>query len=69
MSAEIKTKGAFVATLASSLAIVAAFFVLATALGKYGKLDIYMGSVYVFVLSMIVMASLLPPLFKKSRHH
>lgn len=65
--AEVRTPGAFVASLIASATIIALFYLLATVLGRYGKLDIYMGMVYVFILSMIVTASIFPPLLKKRR--
>ncbi|MCL5292660.1 MAG: hypothetical protein M1548_09110 [Actinobacteria bacterium] len=63
--AEIKTRGALLGSLAASVVLTISFYLLATALGRYGKLDIYMASIYVLVLSMIVSASVIPPLLKK----
>lgn len=65
MSAEVKTRGAFIGAVGTAIAITVAFFALAKALGRYSDLDIYMASVYVFIISMIVTASLIPPLFKR----
>ena len=60
----------FVASLATSIVIVLIFYVLAagrvsTNPEMYKLIDIYAGMVYVFVLSMIVSASVWPGIIEK----
>lgn len=65
--AEQKTKGALLASILAAAAVTLLFYGLASWLGRYGRLDIYMGTIYVFILSMIVAASLAPLVLKRLR--
>lgn len=61
------------ASLATSLVIVLIFYVLATAKLRenpmYTNVDVYAGMVYVFILSMIVSASIWPGIIEKRLKH
>ncbi len=53
------------ASIASSLLLVMIFYFLALAKNSYSPVDIYGGMIYVFILSMIVSASIWPGIIKK----
>ena len=62
------------ASLATSLVIVLVFYVLAAAKVRenpamYTSVDVYAGMVYVFILSMIVSASIWPGIIEKRMEH
>ncbi len=61
------------ASLATSLVIVFIFYVLAAAKLRenpmYTSVDVYAGMVYVFILSMIVSASIWPGIIEKRLKH
>ncbi len=62
-----------IASLATSLVVVLLFYVLAS--GKvqdnliYTSVDVYSGMVFVFILSMIVSASIWPGIIEKRMEH
>lgn len=57
------------ASLATSLVIVMIFYVLARDNPMYTSVDVYAGMVYVFILSMIVSASIWPGIIEKRLKH
>jgi hypothetical protein len=61
------------ASLATSLVIVLIFYVLAAAKVEknpmYTRVDVYAGMVFVFILSMIVSASIWPGIIEKRLRH
>ncbi len=62
------------ASLATSLVIVMIFYVFAVAMVRekpmmYTSVDVYAGMVYVFILSMIVSASIWPGIIEKRLKH
>lgn len=57
------------ASLATSLVIVLVFYVLARDNPMYTSVDVYAGMVYVFILSMIVSASIWPGIIEKRLKH
>lgn len=61
------------ASLATSFVIVIVFYVLASAKvlanPMYTKVDVYAGMVFVFILSMIVSASIWPGIIEKRLKH
>jgi hypothetical protein len=62
-----------IASLATSFAVVTIFYVLASAKVNespmYTSVDVYAGMVYVFLLSMIVSASIWPWIIEKRLRH
>lgn len=69
--AENKGKYAFIASVASSLVLVVVFAVLSFAVNSsrdvtlYSQVDIIAGMIFVFILSMIVAASVWPGIIEK----
>jgi len=61
----------FIASLVTSIVIVLLFYILAAQKvsanpGVYVRVDVYAGMVYVFILSMIISASIWPGIIEKS---